>query len=151
MAVEALETLLEARKGGLWFLPNHLETRAVQSAAKKADCTFFHIDGKSIARKEQLLNAVATALRFPKSFGHNWDALEEALTDLEGNDAEGYLIYYDNIDGLLNAHPDQFETLVEILRDAVASWKEDGTPLVVLLSGQKAPKGVSKLKEKVED
>ena len=58
-----LEALLEARKGGLWFLPNHLETRAVQSAAKKADCTFFHIDGKSITRREQLLNAVATALR----------------------------------------------------------------------------------------
>jgi RNAse (barnase) inhibitor barstar len=150
MAVEALEALLEARKGGLWFLPSHLEARSVQSAAKKADYTFFHIDGKNITRKEQLLNAVATALRFQKSFGHNWDALEEALTDLEGNDAEGYLIYYDNIDGLLNAHPDQFETLVEILRDAVGSWKEDGSAMIVLLSGAKAPKGVAKLKESAE-
>jgi RNAse (barnase) inhibitor barstar len=151
MAVEALASLLEARKGGLWYLPAHVEPKAVQSAAKKEAFAFFHIDGKNITRKEQLLNAVATALHFPKSFGHNWDALEEALTDLEGNDADGYLVYYDNIDGLLNAHPDQFETLVEILRDAVESWKEDGTPLVVLLSGTKAPKGVGKLKEKVED
>jgi len=29
----------------------------------------------------------------------------------------------------------------------VASWKEDGTPMAVLLSGTKAPKGVAKLKE----
>jgi hypothetical protein len=73
------------------------------------------------------------------------------MVDIEGNDAEGYLIYYDHVDGLLNEHPDQFETLVEILRDAVASWKEDGTPMVVLLSGAKPPKGVARLKEKQEE
>jgi hypothetical protein len=52
---------------------------------------------------------------------------------------------------MLNAHPDQFETLVEILRDAVGSWKEDGTAMVVLLAGGKPPKGVSKLKETQAD
>ena len=56
-------------------------------------------------------------------------------------------IYYDHVDGLLVAHPDQFETLVELLRDAVESWKEDDEALVVLFSGTKAPKGVAKLKE----
>ena len=141
----AIASIVENGKGGIWFVPG-AETRSVQSAAKKAGYTFFHIDGKSIERKEQFMNAVATALRLPKSFGLNWDALEESLTELEG-DGDGYLIYYDHIDGLLNAHPDQFETLVEILRDAVESWKEDGTPMVVLLSGAKPPKGVPKLKE----
>ena len=140
----AIASILETGKGGVWFVPG--EARSVQSAAKKAGFTYFHIDGKSIERKEQFMNAVATALRLPKSFGLNWDALEESLTDLEG-DGDGYLIYFDHIDGLLTAHPDQFETLVEILRDAVESWKEDGTPMVVLLSGAKPPKGVSKLKE----
>jgi RNAse (barnase) inhibitor barstar len=151
MSLDALVALLEARKAGLWFLPAHAEPKAVQAAARKADHAFFHIDGKNIARKEQLLNHVATALHFPKSFGNNWDSLEESLGDLEAHDADGFVIYYDNIDGLLTTHPDQFETLVEILRDAVASWKEDGTPMVVLFSGAKAPKGVSKLKEQAED
>jgi RNAse (barnase) inhibitor barstar len=141
----AISSILEARQGGVWFVPG-ADKRALQSAAKKEDLTFFHIDGKSIERKEQLLNHVATALRLPKSFGLNWDALEEALTDLQG-DGEGYVLHFDHIDGMLQAHPDQFETLVEILRDAVDSWKEDGTPMFVLLSGAKAPKGVSKLKE----
>jgi RNAse (barnase) inhibitor barstar len=151
MPLEALDALLEARKGGLWFLPNHAGPKAVQSAARKADYAFFHIDGKNIGRKEQFLNHVATALHFEKSFGNNWDSLEESLGDLESNGADGFVIYYDTIDGLLNAHPDQFETLVEILRDAVATWKEDGTPMVVLFSGAKSPKGVAKLKDKVED
>jgi RNAse (barnase) inhibitor barstar len=146
MAHEALDKLLEENRGGVWFLPDHADVKAVQACAKRNDFAFFHIEGKNIARKEQLLNHVATALRFPDEFGHNWDALEECLTDLEWVDADGYLIYYDHIDGLLGAHPDQFETLVEILRDAVASWKSDGSAMVVLLSGAKAPKGVGKLK-----
>ncbi len=150
MSVGALETVVEANKGGVWFLSSHLEMRQVQAIAKRAGFACFHIEGKNIQRKEQLLNHVATALHFPKSFGHNWDALEECLTDLEWVDADGYLLYYDHIDGLLDTHPDQFETLVEILRDAVASWKEDGSAMIVLLSGAKAPKGVSKLKETTE-
>ena len=142
----AIASILESHKAGVWFLPGNGDARAVQSAAKKARYTYVHIDGSKIERKEQLLNALATALRLPKSFGHNWDALEECLNDLEG-DGEGYVIYYDHIDGLLGAHPDQFETLVEILRDAVESWKEDDEALVVIFSGTKAPKGVAKLKE----
>ncbi|HSW83021.1 MAG TPA: barstar family protein [Usitatibacter sp.] len=142
----AIASILESHKAGVWFLASNGDARAVQSAAKKARYTYVHIDGSKIERKEQLLNALATALRLPKTFGHNWDALEECLNDLEG-DGEGYVIYYDHIDGLLGAHPDQFETLVEILRDAVESWKEDDEALVVLFSGTKAPKGVAKLKE----
>ena len=145
MPLEAIETLLESQRGGVWYLSAHADTKALQSLAKRHGFAFFHIDGKNIARKEQLLNHTATALRFPGDFGHNWDALEECLTDMEWVDAEGYLIYYDHIDGLLSAHPDQFETLVEILRDAVTSWKEDGSAMVILLSGTKPPKGVPKL------
>jgi RNAse (barnase) inhibitor barstar len=139
-----IATALDARKGGVWFVPG-LDTRSVQSAAKKAGYDFVHVDGKNIERKEQLMTNLATALRLPKTFGKNWDALEECLIDLDG-EGDGYVLFYDHIDGLLNAHPDQFETLVEILRDAVASWKEDGTPMVVLLSGAKPPRGVSRLK-----
>src|SRR5688500_805971 len=151
MPVGAIESLLEEGRGGVWFTPKHAEVKALQGAARRAGYAFFHIEGKNIARKEQLLNHVATALHFPGDFGHNWDALEECLTDLEWVDADGYLIYYDHIDLLMTNHPDQFETLVEILRDAVASWKADGTAMVVLLSGTKAPKGVGKLKAKSED
>ena len=147
MPIEALETLLEANRGGVWYLPRPLEAKKLQALARAAGYAFFHIDGRNIARKEQLLNHAATALRFPEHFGHNWDALEECLTDLEWIDGDGYVIYYDHIEGLLGAHPDQFETFVEIARDAVASWKEDGEAMVVLLSGAKPPKGVAKLKD----
>jgi RNAse (barnase) inhibitor barstar len=146
MAHEGIESLLESARGGVWFLPKPVEPRALQAAAKRAGFAYFHVDGKNISRKEQLLNHFSTALHFPDHFGGNWDALEECLTDLEWVDGDGYVIHYDHIDGLLAEHPDQFETLIEILRDAVASWKEDGEAMVVLLSGAKPPKGVAKLK-----
>jgi RNAse (barnase) inhibitor barstar len=146
MAFEALESLMEGNRGGVYFVPGNPDAKSLRKAAKSAGYAFFHIDGKNIARKEQLLNHAKAAMHFPGSFGDNWDALEECLTDLEWVDGDGYVIYYDHIDGLLGAHPDQFETLVEILRDAVASWKEDGEAMVAVLSGSKAPKGVSKLK-----
>jgi hypothetical protein len=147
MPLAALDHLLEENRGGIWFLPNHVEPRQVSATAKRAGYAFFHIEGKNINRKEQLLNHAAMVMHFPAHFGDNWDALEECLTDLEWIDGDGYVIYYDHIDGLLESHPDQFETLVEILRDSVKSWKEDGEAMVVLLSGTRAPKGVSKLKE----
>jgi hypothetical protein len=147
MALAAIGSLLEANRGGVWFLPTHVETKAIQKLAHAREFAFFHIEGKNIMGKDQLMNHVATALRLPKTFGHNWDALEESLVDLEWVDDDGYVIYYDHIDGLLNTHPDQFETLVEIFRDAVASWKEDGSAMIVLLSGTKPPKGVARLKE----
>jgi RNAse (barnase) inhibitor barstar len=146
MALDALKDLLDDGKGGVFFLPEHALPKDVAACAKRAKFAYFHIEGKLIARKEQLLNHVATSLRFPDYFGGNWDALEECLADMEWVDAPGYLIYYDHIDPLANEHPDQLQTFVEICRDAVASWKEDGTPMVVLLSGTKAPKGVAKLK-----
>mgnify|MGYP000092786931 CR=1 FL=1 len=151
MSLDSIETLLGANRGGVWFLRDHADPKALQKLAKAAGFACFHIEGKNINRKEQLMNAVATALHFPKHFGNNWDALEECLTDLEWVEADGYLVYYDHIDGLLATHPDQFETLVEILRDSVASWKEDGEPMVVLLSGSKAPKGVAKLESAAEE
>ncbi|HEY2629527.1 MAG TPA: barstar family protein, partial [Usitatibacter sp.] len=99
MALDALDAILEADKGGVWFMAG-LEARAVQACAKKAGFAYFHVDGKNITRKEQLLNAVATALHFPGSFGHNWDALEESLVDLD-LESDGFVILYDHIDGLL--------------------------------------------------
>lgn len=147
MPLEALRDLLEDETGGVFFIPRHAPPRDVQAAAKRAKFAYFHIEGKHISRKEELLNHVASALHFPSHFGDNWDALEECLTDMEWVDAPGYLIYYDHIDPLLTAHADHFATFIEICRDAVGSWKEDGTPMVVLLSGTQAPKGVAKLKE----
>jgi hypothetical protein len=75
MSAKAIASVLENRRGGVWFLPGHVDPKAIQSGAKKAAFQFFHIEGRNITRKEQLLKHVATSMNFPNSFGHNWDAL----------------------------------------------------------------------------
>ena len=144
MAQAMIESVLDQEEGGVYFVPGPVDARHAQTAARKANLAFFHVDGRNVQRKEQLMTALATALRLPSHFGKNWDALEESLIDLEPVDGKGYFLLYDHIDPLLEAHPDQFQTLVEILRDAVQSWHEDETVLKIVLSGAKAPKGVAK-------
>ena len=147
MPLAALESVLEKRQGGVYWLPTAPDAKAVKKAAKELEYDFFHIEGKNIARKEQLMNAMATALDLPPHFGHNWDALEECLNDMDSVEGDGFVILFDHVDALAAAHPSELETLVEILRDSVTSWREDGTAMVVLFTGAKAPKGVAKLKE----
>jgi RNAse (barnase) inhibitor barstar len=148
MPLAALEAVLENRKGGVYFAAPTVDAKAVARAARAAGYEYFHIDGRNIARKEQLLNAMATALDLPPHFGHNWDALEECLNDMDTSDGDGFLIHYDLVDALASSHPSELETLVEIFRDSVESWREDGTPMLVLLTGARAPKGVAKLNPK---
>ena len=150
MPLAALESVLEKRQGGVYFLPAGADAKAVKKAAKEAGFDFFHIEGRNISRKEQLMNAMATALDLPPHFGQNWDALEECLNDMESVEGDGFVIHFDHVDTLAASHPSELETLVEILRDSVTSWREDGTAMVVLFSGTKAPKGVAKLKEATE-
>ena len=139
-----IEGLLTREEGGVWFIPGEVDAKKAASAARKRKLAFFHVDGRNVQRKEQLMTALQTALRLPAHFGQNWDALEECLVDMEPVDGPGYFLLYDHIDGLLQAHPDQFETLVEILRDAVTSWQEDDTRMTVVLAGTRPPKGVAK-------
>ena len=64
----------------------------------------------------------ARALEFPDYFGHNWDALEECLADLEWLPAKGYILLITDAASVLPNDETEFETLLEILRDAGEAW-----------------------------
>jgi RNAse (barnase) inhibitor barstar len=75
------------------------------------------------ADKPQLLENMASVLGFPDWFGHNWDALEDCLTDLSWREAPGYVLVMDS------AQPgDDLGVLVDILRSAAESWAGRGKP-----------------------
>ncbi len=59
MAHEAIASLLEDNKGGVWFLPAP-ETHVPPAAAKKAGFAFFHIEGSQHRAEGAFLNHVAT-------------------------------------------------------------------------------------------
>ena len=79
------------------------------------------IKGGKCQTTSGLLTEFARVLDFPDYFGHNWDALEECLADLEWLPAKGYILL---ITDAVQVLPDEeeYETFLEILRDAGEAW-----------------------------
>jgi RNAse (barnase) inhibitor barstar len=69
-----------------------------------------------------LLTECARALAFPDYFGHNWDALEECLTDLEWLPAKGYILLFTDAAQVLPTDETEYETFLEVLCDAGEAW-----------------------------
>jgi RNAse (barnase) inhibitor barstar len=69
-----------------------------------------------------LLTECARALDFPDYFGHNLDALEECLADLEWLPAKGYILLFTDAAQVLPDDEEEYETFLEILRDAGEAW-----------------------------
>ncbi len=80
------------------------------------------IQGAKCQTTAGLLTECARALDFPDYFGHNWDGLEECLTDLEWLPAKGYVLLITNAGCVLPDDEEEYETFLEILRDAGEAW-----------------------------
>ncbi|MFO0705925.1 MAG: barstar family protein [Nitrospira sp.] len=82
------------------------------------------IHGKKCGTVSGLLDEFARAMEFPDYFGHNWDAMEECLADLEWLPAKGYVLVIVDAHAVLPKDEDEeeYETLLEILSDAGEAW-----------------------------
>jgi len=86
------------------------------------------INARNIRTKADLLSAIATALSFPKYFGHNWDALADCLGDLEWISAKGYVLVIRNADQLWHHAAKLAGQLVEIWLGCDEYWLQQKTP-----------------------
>lgn len=80
------------------------------------------IKGRHCKTPATLFSEFARALEFPDYFGHNWDALEECLTDLEWLPAKGYVLLITEAAHVLSDDETEYETFLEVLRDAGETW-----------------------------
>ena len=80
------------------------------------------IKGRSCATPASLFAEFARALEFPDYFGHNWDALEECLADLEWLPAKGYILLITDAAHVLLDDEEEYETFLEVLRDTGEAW-----------------------------
>jgi RNAse (barnase) inhibitor barstar len=93
------------------------------------------LDGEAAGSRAGFFTEIARVLRFPDYFGRNWDAVYDCLTDLHWLPAEGYVLLLDGFGALARNAPDQWETGLNVLREASAFWRPLRTPLFVLLYG----------------
>jgi len=92
------------------------------------------IHGTHCRTTSGLFQEFAQALDFPDYFGHNWDALEECLADLEWLPAKGYILLITDAEAVLPQDEEEYETFLEILDDAGEAWSKGQT-----VNGQSAP------------
>ncbi|HEX4859222.1 MAG TPA: barstar family protein [Usitatibacteraceae bacterium] len=142
MASAELKKLFDSDSpSGVYWLKAHQAVGDLSKLAKVKKFAFFHLEGQKIEKKEQFLNHAAVAMKFPTHFGRNWDAFYDCLTDFEWLEAPGYVIYFDHTDAFASHHESELATVTEIFQDAVDYWKEEGKPMLVLLSGSHPPEG----------
>ena len=129
-----LETVLgNAEQAGPHELPlGSLDE--LHAAARSLGFPLAHVDLAQARDKDDLLAALAIALKLPEWFGHNWDALTDCLCDLSWKPAPGYLIFIEGHDPLRAAHPGDFDTLIEIFAETSNYWREEDIPFWALLT-----------------
>ncbi|MFJ8567230.1 barstar family protein [Streptomyces sp. NPDC093514] len=124
-------------------------------AAEAAGWTTVRLDLDGVRGKAELMRRCGGALRLPEWVGGNWDALADALRDLSwlpvprragagaGGDG-GWLVAVTSWQGYAAARPSEWETLVEVLEEAVDFWRgrgPGGPELVVVLADAEAGPG----------
>ena len=81
-----------------------------------------------ISSKRELLSALSRSLHFPSYFGHNWDALDECLTDLSWLPAGDVLVIHKDLP--LEMDSEACSIYLSILWDAAKRWEQQGSNLI---------------------
>ncbi|MGH8052071.1 MAG: barstar family protein [Arenimonas sp.] len=121
------ELLTQAENAGVFFVTGS-DLDAIELASQHNDAYYCAIDLQYCHSKSQTLEILAAALQFPPSFGKNWDALADYLSDLSWLASEAFVICFSNADLYRNAHEEDFKTLIDILEEASTSWSEQKSP-----------------------
>ena len=126
------DLLRDPARSGVYRLP---ETAAWVSQISATDYAVWRVDLGKVRSKAGLLAVLATTLEFPDWFGHNWDALQDCLTDLSWRPAPGYVVVLENCGGLAASAPETFATTLEVFRDAARWWAGEQVPFWVFVGG----------------
>ena len=129
-----LARLQDAARSGTYRAPQADE---ILDALRGAGFDLVRIDLASVSEKDQLLERFASLLAFPQWFGHNWDALEDCLTDLSWRAGDRRVLLIEGFENLRAHRPDDFGVLVDILASSAQYWSERGRPFfAVFLDGK---------------
>jgi RNAse (barnase) inhibitor barstar len=130
----ALEELLTQPENAGVFFVTAADFEAIELAAQQNDAHFGSIDLQHCHGKNQLLDIIASALKFPPSFGKNWDALADCLSDLSWLTSDAFVLCFSNADVFRDANEEDFKTLIEILEEASTNWSEQDSAFWAFLS-----------------
>lgn len=127
--------LADITKAGVYHLP-HMDKKSVLAAARANGFAAFRVDLAKAGNRDEMLDGIAKALKFPKWFGHNFDALADCLADMAWKPAEGYLVLLEHCDGIHGRAEADFVTALQTFEQAAGEWREEGIPFWCLVEMQ---------------
>jgi Barstar (barnase inhibitor) len=69
----------------------------------------------------QLMDAVAEAMKFPKYFGENWNALSDCMRDFHWIDKKNVVLVHTDVPSI---ELDDLSIYIDVLKGAVDDWKD---------------------------
>jgi hypothetical protein len=120
------------RAPGLYRVTPEINREALEYFCQEQDFRLVWLDGASISNKAEFLQVAALALHFPTYFGHNWDAFEDCLTDLDWLTGRGHVLVYTQPENFASTNPKDWKILMTIFRTAVKDWLNSTLSLYVL-------------------
>ena|ERR1700754_4365187 len=121
-----------------WEIPGATRRDDVARAATAAGWRLFWLAGQSVTDQAEFLDLCVESFSFPDWFGHDWDDLQDCLTDLtwlNGHAPGGFLVVYAGWQALAQEEPGDFDAALEAFTSAVDLWRDSDTPMAVLLPG----------------
>lgn len=131
-AVDPRELLADPAQAGAYFIDAR-DARALADAAVELEYALARADFSGCQGKDEALQRIAVALRFPDWFGGNWDALNDSVNDLSWWPAPGYLLLIEHAAQWQAQYGEDAATLVEILNDAAQDWARSRVAFWALL------------------
>jgi hypothetical protein len=129
---ELADTLPQADRAGVFSLPAG-DIPAIVEVATAKKFAVFRVNLAGCTGTSEVLDRFRKELNFPDSFGGNWDALDDCLTDFSWEKAVGYLLVIEKPGDFRASGDDDFDTLISSLSDASASWSGLGVPFWAFL------------------
>ena len=104
-----------------------------------AEYRFFEVDLAGAQGKGEFLAAIARAIEAPDWFGHNFDALGDALGDLswldvDSPDDKGYVLLLLNGGEHFGLSEVEHRIVMDIFNDTAIFWKSEGKPFWVFFA-----------------
>jgi RNAse (barnase) inhibitor barstar len=108
------------------------------AAAEASGLATHRIDLSKVRDRTTLFECLATTLKFPDWFGHNWDALADCLSDLSWLPAKGHVILLEHCDSFRDSHAEDFASALQVFADAAEVWRNDNVPFWILVDTSSA-------------
>lgn len=117
----------------VYLLDVALTIKEIERLNQDKGTKVYVLDSDRIVDSPSLFQEFATVFQFPEYFGHNWDALKDCLTELDGHEVDRYIITIDKLDRFIANDSSQWTSFLEVCKSVVEYWQDTETPVYILL------------------